>query len=372
MESVPTIGHKRSRSAADSQSNLQEATSAARETTRNAPRVLLVHLSALLSCNDAVIRVIPAILADILPANDIPSFTDEDALRAFSKSPILQHILQELGVRPLSYDESVRLQQVYWRIFYDLGAPLITLVPGASELLDATKRHGQIALAVLAHNTAEAAKVLADAGVGHLVDTILPALPAETYASENPDPRAFWSHWGQFVMPWFTAYCDKASGETDQKPGADAAGAAANGSTTTPMTDTPIPSDDTNNDASDEAGSKAEAGNLVPERALLVSSVLADLSAAKASSGIQTCWFRRIDAADPLVTGSASGLFDLVIGGLDELRAHLSAEVDGRGGDDSSSVPATRCKEEEENEKKQKKEEEDAREQDKDEVMGDC
>lgn len=173
-------------------------------------------------------------------------------------------------------------------------------------------------------------------------------------------------------MPWFTAYCDKASGETDQKPGADAAGAAANGSTTTPMTDTPIPSDDTNNDASDEAGSKAEAGNLVPERALLVSSVLADLSAAKASSGIQTCWFRRIDAADPLVTGSASGLFDLVIGGLDELRAHLSAEVDGRGGDDSSSVPATRCKEEEENEKKQKKEEEDAREQDKDEVMGDC
>lgn len=180
MESVPTIGHKRSRSAADSQSNLQEATSAARETTRNAPRVLLVHLSALLSCNDAVIRVIPAILADILPANDIPSFTDEDALRAFSKSPILQHILQELGVRPLSYDESVRLQQVYWRIFYDLGAPLITLVPGASELLDATKRHGQIALAVLAHNTAEAAKVLADAGVGHLVDTV----------SDNARPRS--------------------------------------------------------------------------------------------------------------------------------------------------------------------------------------
>src|SRR5690606_31449410 len=86
MESVSIIGHKRSRSAADSESGLQETTPAARKTARDAPRVLLVHLSALLSCNEAVVRVKPAILADILPASDIPSFTDQAVLRVFSKS----------------------------------------------------------------------------------------------------------------------------------------------------------------------------------------------------------------------------------------------------------------------------------------------
>ncbi|KAL2164866.1 hypothetical protein VTH06DRAFT_162 [Thermothelomyces fergusii] len=321
MEAAPTPGHKRRRhSAADSECNLQEATSAAGEPAREAPspsrpppRVLLVHPSALLSCNDAVARVIPAVLAEILPGSDVPGFADRDALRAFSRTPILQHILRDLGARPLSRGESARLRQVYWRVFCDVGAPLVGLAPGAGAFLDAVRRRGRVAVAVLAHNTAEAAKVLADAGVSHLVDAVLPALPAEAYASGDPDPEAFRSHWDRVVIPWLTAHCcGKGVEGTDRTPEPNAAMTVANGS------------------SSNSSGTAVTTEPPAPEHALLVSSVLADLSAAKAGGDIQTCWFRRIDAADPLVTRDAPGLCDLVIGGLDELHAQLFGGLDGR------------------------------------------
>lgn len=171
METILSVGCKRDSSALGPDLSLR-ALIPTNVTGQDVPCMILVHLTALLSCNEVVTRVIPAIVAEILPSNDVPRFTDEDILRAFSRSPIFQHVLLELGVRPLTREESVNLVQVYWRIFYEMGASLVTLAPGAREFLKAIRRQSNTALAVMAHSTVEAAKVLAELGVDHLVDTV--------------------------------------------------------------------------------------------------------------------------------------------------------------------------------------------------------
>ncbi|KAK4243331.1 hypothetical protein C7999DRAFT_18302 [Corynascus novoguineensis] len=363
MATAPSICRKRNRSALNSDLNLRTAVPT-NMTTQDVPCMILVHLTALLSCNETVTRVIPAIVAEILPANEAPRFTHEDMLRAFSRFPILQHVLLELGVRPLTCEESVNLVQVYWRIFYEVGASLVTLAPGAKELLEAIRRQSNTALAVIAHSTVEAAKVLAELGVDHLVDTILPALPVDSYVNAVADPGVFWSHWNQFVVPWFTAYCGGAS-QIPNRTGENGTATTANDGTTltsnentTTATDIPMLNisrhSDDNDDKPIDFHSFEKEPIFVPAHALLVSSVLSDLTnPAIKVGGVRTCWFRRVDATDPLAVracdcaSSTLGSPDFVVGALDELRARLFGVVgeevgraganDG-GGDGSFSV----------------------------------
>ncbi|KAL2138691.1 hypothetical protein VTI28DRAFT_6364 [Corynascus sepedonium] len=351
METILSVGCKRDSSALGPDLSLR-ALIPTNVTAQDVPYMILVHLTALLSCNEVVIRVIPAIVAEILPSNDVPRFTDEDILRAFSRSPILQHVLLELGVRPLTREESVNLVQVYWRIFYEVGASLVTLAPGAREFLKAIRRQSNTALAVMAHSTVEACKVLAELGVDHLVDTILPALPVEGYVNAVAAPGVFWNYWNQFVIPWFTAYCGgtfQITNRTGDKGTATTANhgttLTSNEHTTTTITTTAIPMlnisrhSDEYDDKHIKIHSLEKEPFSVPAHALLVSSVLSDLTNhAIKGGGVRTCWFRRVDATDPLAVrtrdcaSSTLGSPDFVVGALDGLRACLFGVVGGEAG----------------------------------------
>ncbi|KAL2193600.1 hypothetical protein P885DRAFT_71995 [Corynascus similis CBS 632.67] len=321
METILSVGCKRDSSALGPDLSLR-ALIPTNVTGQDVPCMILVHLTALLSCNEVVTRVIPAIVAEILPSNDVPRFTDEDILRAFSRSPIFQHVLLELGVRPLTREESVNLVQVYWRIFYEMGASLVTLAPGAREFLKAIRRQSNTALAVMAHSTVEAAKVLAELGVDHLVDTILPALPVESYVNAVAAPGVFWNYWNQFVI----------TNRTGDK------GTATTANDAIPMLNISRHSDD-DDDKHIKFHSLEKEPFSVPVHALLVSSVLSDLTNhAIKVGGLRTCWFRRVDATDPLAVrtrdcaSSTLGSPDFVVGALDELRACLFGAVGEEAG----------------------------------------
>ena len=171
MATTSIIGHKRAHSAVESEGAPAEAT-APKQTTQPPPRALLVHLSTLLSCKKAIVHTVRAAVPQVLSSDDIPVFTDEDVLRAFSKSPIVNELMSELAKRDLTPDEVARLRECYPRIYYQVGAPLLTLAPHAKELLEAVKRRGDIALAVISSNPDEAVPTLITLGVGHLVDTV--------------------------------------------------------------------------------------------------------------------------------------------------------------------------------------------------------
>lgn len=159
----PTNGHKRSYSALYSDPKTPEATSS--------PRVLLLHLNALLSCRDATTRPIRRTIAEVLPTNDIPELSDKAILLAFSKSPRVVEIISHLGIRDLSIDEHHRLLECYPHIFAREGFPLVCLAPHASEFLENANRCG-IPIAVMSNNTTTATTLLENLSVAHLVDKV--------------------------------------------------------------------------------------------------------------------------------------------------------------------------------------------------------
>jgi hypothetical protein len=171
MAITPIIGHKRTHSEVDSDGASADAP-APKQTTRAPPRVLLVHLSTLLSCRQAIIHAVRATVPQVLLDTDIPEFTDEDVLRAFSRSPMLSRFLYKLAGRKLTPNEEARLRDCYPRIYYQVGAPLLTLAPHAKEFLEAVKRRDDIALAVISSNPTEAVETLIKLGVGRFVDTV--------------------------------------------------------------------------------------------------------------------------------------------------------------------------------------------------------
>ncbi|KAK4044125.1 hypothetical protein C8A01DRAFT_31727 [Parachaetomium inaequale] len=305
MATTPTIGHKRTHSDMESEAAPPETT-APKQSPQSPPRVLLLHLSALLSCKQAIIHTVRAIVPHVLPDNDIPVFTDEDVLRAFSKTPIVNKLMCELAKRNLTPEENARLVERYPRIYYQVGVPLLTLAPHAKELLEAVKRRGDIALAVVSSNPDKAVPTLITLGVGHLVDTVLKSLPAKAYSSEEDRalaPKLFHDNWQHEVVPWFTKRSRAAAMTTTNNNG--------------PPT---IIIDDDDNDDTPEINIKP----LLPAQALLVSCCIYDLCVAKAS-GTQTCWIRKIDAGDEAAM-RVSGMFDIVVEELDALRVKLFGE----------------------------------------------
>ncbi|KAG7287440.1 hypothetical protein NEMBOFW57_006951 [Staphylotrichum longicolle] len=262
----------------------------------SSPRVLLLHLNALLSCRDATTRTIHRTIAEVLHANDIPELSDEAILLAFSKSPRVVEIISHLGIRDLSIDEHRRLLECYPRIFARDGFPLVYLAPHASEFLENAKRLG-ILIAVMSNNTTTATTLLENLGVAHLVDKILPTSTAQVYP---PTPHAvalFDQTWHDAILPWFISTTN------------------CNGS------------------------HKRDMKLLVPQQAMVVSCALYDLEVPRLS-GMQTCWINTIhgESEEDATAVHSSRVFDhVVVLELEELGVKLFGELHAGGEDEVKS-----------------------------------
>lgn len=169
---LPINGHKRARSASESESGSPEATTLNQD-KQFPPRMILLHLSTLLSCEESIACVSRALAAEIFPEDDLPKFTDEAIISAHTKSPMALQILGTILGRDLTHEEATRVEECYARIHHQVGGPLLGPVPGAKAFLEAMRRHrDDIKLAVIFQNPEAAAATLASIGLGNLVDVV--------------------------------------------------------------------------------------------------------------------------------------------------------------------------------------------------------
>ncbi|KAK4151014.1 hypothetical protein C8A00DRAFT_17528 [Chaetomidium leptoderma] len=307
MAPASAIGHKRSHSSVDSEFAVPKA--ATSDATR--PRALIIHLNALLSAKRAITSTIRKTIVEALPDRYIPEMTDEAIVRAFSKTPCIQKILDFLDIRELTPEELADVSKVYRRIYISHGIPLVTLAPHAKEFLEDVKRQGDIELAVMSHNPPLGAHMLRRLGVNELVDTIL---PTTTTHSQDPNSTAFsdscWGAWQHLILPWFNA--------------AFTANPHNKKETTGNL-------EEEGDDAWCAAGHPLQLPGLAwpalqPEQAIAVSCALYDLDLARVVS-IKTCWIRKFgqieDEAEEAAANAAGSKFDVVLDNLGELRVML-------------------------------------------------
>ncbi|KAK3294396.1 uncharacterized protein B0H64DRAFT_443474 [Chaetomium fimeti] len=343
MTPTQANGHKRARSPLDFELVVPETT-ATDQATRSSPRMVLMHLSALLSCEESITSVSRTLAAEVLPEDDLPKFTNETIVRAFTMSPMALDILGDIIGRDLTPEEARLAKESYSRIHHDVGGPLLGLAPRAKEFLELMKRHREdIKLAVISQNPPAAAAKLAAMGVGHLVDVIIPRIHIQVHST---DPATavdfFWDHWQRMVAPSFITLCrgtpaaTNIANGTTTPPSSETTAAATNKNDTTPVptNTTAIPNTPTTTTPTTTNPNTTPAP-LTPSQTLVVSCGLYDLSIAQ-PSGAQTCWVRRIRdeaAASAAARESTSVPHDMVVSGLDELGVELFGEGVGRRGE---------------------------------------
>ncbi|KAH6856173.1 hypothetical protein B0I37DRAFT_351265 [Chaetomium sp. MPI-CAGE-AT-0009] len=342
MTDTPTNGQKRARSASEPELVAPE-TAAPDQGTRSSPRMVLMHLSALLSCEEAIAGVCRALAAEVLPEDDLPKFTDEAIIRSFTMSPIVLDILGTIIDRKLTPEEATRTKECYWRIYHNVGWPLLGLAPRAKEFLEIMKRRrDEIKLAVISQNPPAAAEKLASLGVGHLVDVIIPRIHIQAHTADEATATDFFrDHWQRMIAPSFATLCRGVSiaannnannNDTTAPTNSKGTSAAADPDGSTPTTAATATAATSTAAATETPAPASNPAPLHASQALVVSCGLYDLTMAQAS-GAQTCWVRRIQdetAAVAAAQEAASVPLDMVIADLGELVVELFGEgVDG-------------------------------------------
>lgn len=135
--------------------------------------MILLHLSALLDCEESITCVSRALATEVFPRGDLHKFTNEAIVSAHSKSPIAFEILGNIIGRHLTLEEATRTREAYARIQNEVGGPLLRAAPGAKAFLETMRhRRDDIKLAVISQNPPAAAITLADMGLMGLIDVV--------------------------------------------------------------------------------------------------------------------------------------------------------------------------------------------------------
>jgi hypothetical protein len=163
MASKQTIGHKRARSLVDSESGDPKP-----DAPQATPpiRAILIHLSALLSSDEAVTHTVRTVLSELLEEDEIPEMSDEDILRAFTTSSRIHDIVRELGVRKLTNDEINRMESLYRIEYFAEGWLRLCLDPHAKAFIEeAIRQRPHLRLAAISNNPPKAWELFGKFGV---------------------------------------------------------------------------------------------------------------------------------------------------------------------------------------------------------------
>ncbi|KAH6632241.1 hypothetical protein F5144DRAFT_491339 [Chaetomium tenue] len=367
MTTAPINGHKRARSSSESECEALEP-SPLNQRKEFPPRMILLHLSALLDCEESITCVSRALATEVFPRGELHKFTNEAIVSAHSKTPIAFEILGNIIGRDLTLEEATRTREAYGRIQNDVGGPLLRAAPGAKAFLETMRhRRDEVKLAVISQNPPAAAVTLTDIDLMGLIDVIIPRIQVQVHTADPIAAAAFFrDHWERMVAPTFTALCHggpaaanhnnsgnhnhnhthnhnhdhnhnptNSANTATPPPRPSPTPSTASTTTNTTTTTTTIASSERT-----PTPVNTDAEPLQPWQTLMVSCGLYDLTIAQ-PSGMQTCWVRKIrDAGEAAALArevSGDVPLDVVVERLGELGVMLfgggEVEKGGEGGE---------------------------------------